>query len=535
VEGFPSLCTVLHNQMRLAYRMTHGLISANKQQLDSITPFINPSQDSFPPRDVILTAIHAECERSTYKAYLRIKELKKDIATLLRNVVGQVVHLGHDAPVKQDGGATAEKLQSILSNYLIWCEHIPGPPELRPNLVKRANELIEALNGAKLQEWTKGLEFVIAKKVVLFEKAANDFLVYRPFKNCIEAVGQSEGDGVRQVIRHSMPYNVFLRLMENPKAFLFDVDDLVAMTEKQQKLAWGIALRDWGNSNEFRSQNRRTSSAVIEELVTTVEECLVQDRTAGLLQLLCDIMDQRGVAFDVPTHMSKNQALEKILNTYRGRVLARYVAGEVKGEEIRFAPGAAELIHRLYYDGFKLAFVTNTPKEVSEQILRPLCRDHAHIPDLDVVVPEHHRVFGDITPFGILTPIRKSHPAMWLAGARAVGVSPRDAVVLDNSLGNCAGVSELSLWDGDPILTNFERELFSHPASEHIDPIDGRRPLFDIGENFRAVIGVTNGHGDLDPWQEWIFESQKFVARRGIPGCNVTTRVLVERLSQIET
>jgi beta-phosphoglucomutase-like phosphatase (HAD superfamily) len=525
----------LHNQMRLAGRMIHGVSSANRQQLDSITPFINPSQESFPPRDVILTAINAECERSTYKAYLRIKELKKDIATLLRNVVGQVVHLGDEAPVKQDGGATAEKLQSILSNYLIWCERIPGPKELRPNLINRTNDLIDALEEVRVGNWATDLEFKVAKKIVLFEKAANDFLVYRPFKNCIEAVGQYEGDGVRQIIRHSMHYDVFLGLVENPKAFLFDVDDLIAMTEKQQKLAWGMALRDWGNSSEFLAFNRRNSSAVIEELVSTVEECLVKDRTAGLLQLLCDIMDQRGVNFEVPTHLTKTQALEKILNIYRGRVLGRYVAGEVEGEEIAFAPGAAELIHRLYYDGFKLAFCTNTPKEVSEQILRPLFRDHAHVPDLDVVVPEHQRVFGDITPFGIPTPIRKSHPAMWLAAARAVGVTPKDAVILDNSLGNCVGVSDLSSWEGDPVIANFERELFHHPASEHIDAIDGRRPLFNIGENFRAVVGVTNGHGELDPWKEWVFESQKFVVRRGIPGCNVTTRVLVERLSQIET
>lgn len=515
--------------------MTHGVSSANRQQLDSITPFINPSQESFPPRDVILTAINAECERSTYKAYLRIKELKKDIASLLRNVVGQVVHLGDEAPVKRDGGATAEKLQSILSNYLIWCERIPGPKELRPNLTKRTHELIETLEEVRLGNWAKELEFKVAKKVVLFEKAANDFLVYRPFKNCIDAVEQFKGDGVRQVIRHSMAYDVFLGLLENPKAFLFDVDDLVAMTEKQQKLAWGIALRDWGNSDEFHAHNTRTSSAVIEELVSTVEECLDKDRTAGLLQLLCDIMDQRGVSFDVPSHLTKNQALEKILNTYRGKVLARYVAGEVKGHEITFAPGASEFIHRLYRDGFRLAFCTNTPKEVSEQILRPLFRDQPGIPDLDIVVPEHHRVFGDITPFGLPTPIRKSHPAMWLAAARAVGVSPKDAVILDNSLGNCAGVSDLSSWEGDPIITQFERDLFHHPASEHIDPVDGRRPLFDSREGFRAIVGVTNGHGELEPWKEWVFESQKFVPRRGIPGCNVTTRVLVERLSQIET
>lgn len=123
---------------------------------------------------------------------------------------------------------------------------------------------------------------------------------------------------------------------------------------------------------------------------------------------------------------------------------------------------------------------------------------------------------------------------MWLAAARATGVSPRDAVVFDNSLGNCNGASDLLGYLGDEHVNRLERDLFYHPASEFVPEVDGRRPLFDIGENFRAVIGITNGSGSLEPWQEWMDESQGHRTRCSSIGGNATTRGLFKELTQIK-
>jgi HAD superfamily hydrolase (TIGR01509 family) len=111
------------------------------------------------------------------------------------------------------------------------------------------------------------------------------------------------------------------------------------------------------------------------------------------------------------------------------------------GGEIRWRPGARELIAEVRSAATPTALVTTTPRRLAEIVLGAIGRAFPDIPPFDVTV------CGDEVP------ARKPDPAPYLQAMAALGVDPAGCVVLEDSVaGTTAGLAAGAAVLGVPSL-----------------------------------------------------------------------------------
>ncbi len=402
--------------------------------------------------------------------------------------------------VKRD--SFQEKTLGLWRQLDAFLLHCPTQPHYRDSLeyLKLAKvDLEDWLSQVTYQKSQARLDALLPglhRSMIDFFEAASEFFKYEVLRYTIDGFGKNCNSAL------TIPHASLMRMAGEPAGVIYDVDDCIAWSEHAQKLTWKVAIEAWAKSAGFFEKDPLR----VERLVSCVKYCFAKDHTGDMMDLLYRLcVKHRFCRPDDPSHDSPKNAteLEACLIDYRAEALCRCV----EMGTVTFTHGAEDQLLRHRREGRKIAICTNTPKEVSERMLQALFIKSARLPEFDELIKPEHRVFGDSGP------VRKPNPLMWMMAAERLALRPEDALVYDNSLGNCDGASSLSRFNGDHYIAEAIARgvITSSPKN-----------------NFAGVVGVTNGFEKMPAWRSWarLPQSDSTTARK-------TVRVTVKGLEHI--
>jgi HAD superfamily hydrolase (TIGR01509 family) len=247
-----------------------------------------------------------------------------------------------------------------------------------------------------------------------------------------------------------------------PQAILWDVDGTLAETERDgHRIAFNLAFEACGVPWQWDEQRYG-------ELLRI---------TGGRERLLHDMTTRK----DAPALAEERQALVRLIHDRKNAFYARLV----NEGRIGLRGGVRELIDECLQRDVRMALTTTTSRSNVEALLRVHLGERWHDCFAAVVCGE------DVSA-------RKPDPEVYFQALRRLGVSPNDAVAIEDSPG---GVAAARLAEVPVIVT-----LSAYFANATIEGAIAIGPGFDDRRGWRPALRVGGPSADrvgLDDIQAW--------------------------------